>query len=101
MKDILNKEKLEKILLSNWAEFIHLHTLLDFVKKSLIKHLDIPEASQVLEIRISRFEPVSQGFLLWLEATISITSSLEPIKSTVETFLSLPGEIYYVDAYIA
>jgi hypothetical protein len=96
MKDILDKNKLEKILLTNWAEFINIRKLIEFTRESCIKHLQLPETIQVFEIRVSRFEPTQKGFLLWLETTLNstdiITTSTETIKPTLEVFLNLSGE---------
>ena len=60
----LDTEKLEKLLVANWTEVLDYRQLLFFannqisIKDDFIKHLSV-----------SRFEPVYDGFILWLEFT--------------------------------
>ena len=59
---MLNKDKLENLLLSNWTEFI------DF--KQLLSQLETIVNKKPHQIKFSRFELTSQGFLLWIDFKI-------------------------------
>lgn len=51
---MIDKNKLEKILLANWTKFINYKNLLPFIEKSK-------------SIKLSRFELVDDGFIIWIE----------------------------------
>jgi hypothetical protein len=55
----IDKENLERLLLSHWTSFINPRRLLDFVQNS--------SQSKIDKISLSRFEFVDKGFLVWVE----------------------------------
>lgn len=97
MQDILDKEKMEEILVAKWTEFLNVRKLLQFTKDIAIKYLSLPE-SCVNEIKISRFEFSSKGFILWLEAII--IQSEEKHNTTIEVLLSSDGCISYIRSMV-
>jgi len=94
----INTEKLEKILLKHWADFLNYKQLMAFTlevvrdnKTSLTVQAesDLPEKS--VQIVLSRFELVRFGFVLWIDFTVP--NDNEIAVGTVEAFLSNTGEL--------
>ena len=92
---MLDKKQLENILLSKWAEFLNVRKLIQFAKESLIHYTNLSSSFQVFELRVSRFELTSTGFLIWLE--VILTHSGDKINVTIEAFLSGQGELTYIN----
>lgn len=92
MNEILNKQKLEAILIANWTEFLNIRNLLGFAEKvasSLSIHPGKPE-----KLTISRFELTPKGFLIWIEFKI------RNIEITSEILLDSFGELHPVNTLI-
>jgi hypothetical protein len=72
---VLNLEKLEKTLLTNWIEFLNIRELRDTIKNTLISKLGYVPNCRVKKFSISRFELIENGFLIWIETTVTNDSS--------------------------
>ncbi len=57
---MLNKEKLEKLLLTQWTEFLDYQKIRSFSESAT--------KQKIQKLSISRFELTEKGFLLWIEA---------------------------------
>jgi len=72
MNNLINKEKLENLLVAHWTEFINI--------QELLKYLGHPN-KKVQKLTISRFERTNTGFIVWLEFL------LDGIETTREILL--------------
>jgi len=77
--NIVNKEKLENLLLANWPTFLDHKSLLELTttyiqnNNSYFKELSTPPKKlQNNKIHISRFSLVKNGFLIWLEFYVHV-----------------------------
>lgn len=90
---LIDKEKLERILIANWAEFLDVQELIKFSQQSL-EHL-LPNCS-IFQLKISRFELSKIGFILWL--SVIVIQYNKKINTTIEAFLTNNGNIKYVNS---
>jgi hypothetical protein len=79
----VDTEKMERVLASNWTQFIDARALLREMSRLAAEHLGVttPVSSAV----ISRFELAPQGFIVWVDFTTS------QVHGTSEFFLSHDG----------
>lgn len=56
----INKEKLHKLLVSNWTEIISVHDIISYIST-------LYEKDQIKNIQITRFELIDQKFVIWVE----------------------------------
>ena len=89
---ILDIEKLEQFLITNWNQFINLRELRDFIKSSVIQYVGIDPVCNIQKFSVSRFELENDGFLLWIEVTIEQNKS--QINTTMEFSLNKSGIFY-------
>jgi len=95
---VLNLDKLETLLISKWNDFLDNRKLLNFVKGISVNHHG--NNCRVQNVKLSRFKPQHNGFLIWIEFSISITSNLTDcpkiINMTTEAFLELSGDLIHI-----
>lgn len=80
---MLNKKKLEQLLLANWTEILDKQQLDNFIAKQ------ISETYKLHKITLSRFEIVEDGFILWLEYSLLLSN--KTLQITSEIHLSNTG----------
>jgi len=56
----INKEKLQKLLVSHWTEVIPVQELMSYIHT-------VYEKDQIKNIQITRFELINQKFVIWVE----------------------------------
>ena len=93
MSGIVDKIKLEKLLITRWSEFINGRTLLNSVRTMAKENLQLGSSCKVQNVKFSRFEPKSSYFIVWLELSILLES--EPVNVTLEAELDLLGNLRY------
>ena len=93
MQDILDIEKLEHTMITNWANFLNVRKLMAFAKIAIVEHHHFKETCTVQQLVISRFEFQSKGFTLWIEVNIQDVG--KKVKATIEAVLS-GNELNYV-----
>jgi hypothetical protein len=87
--NLINVNKLEKVLIAHWSEFIDMRTLLAFVREQF------DESHQIEKLSISRFEPCDSGFLLWIECKLQ---KLETnVNVVLETLIYNSGKVEIID----
>jgi hypothetical protein len=98
MRNILDKDALQKLLRCNWSTFIHKNRLVAFVLQQ-VRDAEFPISLGVtvkvntgLKLSISRIEPQRDGFLLWIEFTVPDSVRKAHI-GTCEAMLSYDGTI--------
>lgn len=84
---MLNTEKLEKLLIKNWTEFIDIRLMLDY-SKQLATDLGFT-SPHVNRVTVTRFEFVENGFLVWLE--YSIQTGNKNVNACSELLLTHKG----------
>jgi len=92
---MINIEKLEKILIAKWAEFIDARELITFVAKIAKEHF-ITENIRVQRVTLSRFELKEDGFLLWIESIINLADRNEEVNMTSEAYLLNNGSLRHM-----
>lgn len=80
-KNLIEKEKLETLLVKNWAEFLNYRELLNSIKEL------IPKKTKLHTISISRFEITSKGFIIWTQ--VSVIDSNHCVNDILFEFLLL------------
>lgn len=69
---MFDTNKLEQLLIANWANFFNVSKLLKFAKSGLPEKY---KQNRVKNLTISRFEIIDSGFLVWLEVNVHTTTS--------------------------
>lgn len=87
---ILDPKRLEKVLVLNWTEFLDVVKLMKLVKEHAEAQLG--KTVQVHRISLTRFEFVSEGFLLWIEGK-ALPKSGQQVNLTIEATLSCEGSL--------
>ncbi len=82
---MLNKEKLEQLLLANWTDVLDKKQLFQFISN----HSGINDTYKIHKMTLSRFEIVEEGFILWLEYSLLLTD--KTLQITNEIHLSNTG----------
>jgi hypothetical protein len=90
---IINKENLEKILVTNWTQFVDIKLLRTFVQTEVSKNLNsfisIPVKRNKINannISISRFYSFNNGYIIWIEFILYIENKI--VEGTIEAFTS-------------
>lgn len=96
MQNLIDKTKLENLLIAHWTEFLRASELMKLSKNLLIKHYDLSSNCQIFQLKLSRFEIAPEGFLLWLE--VIVIDNGQKINTTLEGFLSNNGIFTYMDS---
>lgn len=80
---MLDKEKLESLLVANWTAFLNIREML-----KLVKH---KTGLVVTKLTLSRCQFITEGLLLWIEfETLNHSAILEAI-------LKPDGQLYFLD----
>jgi hypothetical protein len=74
MENLIKNDKLEQLLIKHWTEFLDYRKLIAFVLQSVrdanlpvYEEDDLPKKG--VEINITRFNILDDGFLLWIDFT--------------------------------
>jgi|SRR3972149_5888749 len=99
MEKIINKERLEKLLLTNWVSFLDNKKLLAFVlstvknqKFNVVISNKIPPKS--VSVKLSKFELKEKGFVVWVEFTVPQQGDL--VVGTSEIALNHDGTLSHI-----
>jgi hypothetical protein len=65
---LLNREKLESLLLANWTKFIDYRKLMQIISDTANKHLG--GQYTVHKMTLTRFEYAGEKFVIWIEYTV-------------------------------
>lgn len=91
---MLNKHKLETILIKNWTELFDIREILKYVQ-SISSHLPSNKTNvQINNLGITRFELNPQGFIIWLNYNV-IENQIK-YKSTSEVLLDFNGNLNHI-----
>jgi hypothetical protein len=97
LQNALDKDKFEEFLIANWSQFLNSSKLLAYViqnVKNNTNNFGIISASTISLksnfITISRFDWKPQGFILWVEFNIPLTTD-KTAEGTMEILLSNDG----------
>jgi hypothetical protein len=95
MKVKIDKNKLEKLLITHWSEFLNILDLRNFCADVAKTHYNMNDHCKTRQISISRFEPTNtpKGFVIWIESTISQPN--KEVNITIECFFEIPGNLIY------
>lgn len=89
----LDTEKLEKVLIIHWPEFIDPRQMIQFIKETAVQKLQYSPACHVRKVSFSRFELKNNGFLIWTE--VNISQGKDEINTTMEFFLNNDGNFIF------
>jgi len=92
---LVNIEKLEQILISNWAEFLDLRKIIGFLQTLATEQLSVDEL-QVMKVTISRFELSESGFILWFDYDVNLTKQKKKVNMTSEVRLLNNGNLLHL-----
>lgn len=102
LSDALNKDKFEENLVANWTKFIDGSKLLAYVLQNVKNNTNnfgnISNSSMPVKgvsITISRFHWINQGFIIWVEFNVPL-SSTNMAEGTMELLLSHAGVINHI-----
>ena len=94
---IFDADKLEKLLVANWTQFLDSTRLMAFVLQNLQQNsgrLDIisPESikSKGIKITLSRFYPTKRSFAIWIEFSAPVAHGRHA-EGTMELSMDLEG----------
>lgn len=93
---LVNKEKLEELLLANWSKIIDARAMLSLVRDLQANYLGIDEPCQVRSSTLSRFEWTKNGFLIWIEFELDCSGIKK--NGTSEVILTHTGSIIHVES---
>lgn len=97
MEKILKEDKLEELLVANWAAVLDTSRLMAFCLKNVrdTALTVIPETRKIqTSITLSRFQTTPQGFILWVE--FSVPNEEKIAVGTTELILSFDGQLTHV-----
>ena len=96
---IFDADKLEKLLVANWTQFLDSTRLMAFVLQKLQENagrLDIISADSIkskgIKITLSRFYPSQSCFTIWIEFNAPVVPN-RYAEGTMELVLDLDGKI--------
>ena len=107
MNKVLNNNKLEQLLLKNWANILDVTQLLSFVMSEVrdAENFEIIEEDNLpnkpVEITLSRFHFTKDGFVIWVDFTIpqpkgfsigTLEALISPIENKLTT-LKIAGQV--------
>lgn len=87
---ILNIQKLENLILANWADIMDIRKLIAFANQYIVPTGIEPTDT----LTLSRCEPSDGHFIVWIDC-ISTKSSVK-VNVTIEALLKLSGELQFV-----
>lgn len=97
--NLIRKDKLEELLLSQWSSFIDFKKLLAYVL-STVRDIQFPTTkteeikNRGTQIKLSRFEPDGDRFTVWVEFTVAREPGV--VVGTSELSLTLDGTADHV-----
>jgi len=97
MQNVIDKDKLERLLTSKWAEFLDFKKIMAFVMVNVRDHDEFPVYEEEtlpqkgVEITVTRFTLLDNGFLLWLDFTVPKDNGFA--IGTLETHLNFEGDL--------
>lgn len=98
MKNLINGQNLENLLIANWAKFLDFKQIIAFTlncvrdnKDSLQTVLEDELPEKNVQVTISRFELYPDGFVIWIDYTVPYENTIA--VGTVESKLNLNGEL--------
>lgn len=100
MQNLIKKDKLEELLISNWAKFIDASKLMSFISqntKTYIKSFPIMTEyvnNKGFHITISRFQITHTGFIVWID--FSTVIEIYYAIGTTEILLKNNGDITHI-----
>jgi len=94
---MIQKRKLEEVLVAKWAHFVDVRRLMAFVMVSVrdahLPHLiDDDVTPKGTQITVSRFELFQGGFLLWIDFSMPLENNQLAV-GTVECVLPPNGDV--------
>ena len=96
---ILDKNKLENLLLANWADVLNPNEVMKFTLSCVRDNADtfptmeeseLPKKS--VQISVSNFEHTTTGYKIWIDFTVPKNNEL--LVGTVETYFNLDPTSY-------
>ena len=94
---IFDGDKLEKLLVANWTQFLDTTRLMALVLQKLQENagrLDIISSESIkpkgIKISISRFSVLQHGFTIWIEFNAPVVPN-RYAEGTMELFMDLQG----------
>ena len=100
MTEIINSKKLEELLIANWTSFINYSKLMAHILEivrdtelAVMEQSTIPKIG--IQISISRFELIHNGFLIWVEFKVPKEENKIAI-GTSELKLSYSGGLSHI-----
>lgn len=87
---VFDPNKLEKLLIKNWADFINPRELLSFIRNNVEQKFNITNP-KIQTLLISNCEFDNNGLFLWI--SYKILKSNETVNSTTKVFLNQDGTI--------
>ena len=102
MESILSFDKLEKLLLANWAQFLNSSKLLGYILNIVQENIDrfavIPMNKvnpQGMSVTLSRCEWTQHGFIIWAEFSVTLSSD-KVAEGTTELCLKQDGNLSHL-----
>jgi hypothetical protein len=103
MKSVIKEEQLEELLLVNWTKFLDTAQIMAFVLSNVrssinsFTHLEQTQfAKKAVQVTLSRFQPVKNGFILWAEFNIPINEQIA--IGTTELHLTNTGTLSHIQS---
>jgi len=97
---MINSKKLEELLIANWTSFINYSKLMAHILEivrdtelAVMEQSTIPKVG--IQISISRFELIHNGFLIWVEFKVPKEENKIAI-GTSELKLSASGDLSHI-----
>lgn len=96
---MIYKAKLEELLVKNWGSFTDTRRFMAFIL-NLANNVEFPTVKEDVKVhgpqlKLSRFEPVKSGFIIWAEFSIPKDSGM--IIGTTELHMSNLGDIIHTN----
>ena len=97
--EFLNKDKLEKLLIANWSQFLNSSKLMGLVLTTVKSNIDrfivisnnnLPNKG--VSITLSRCEWTRHGFIIWVEFSVPISND-KVAEGTTEFCLNHDGTL--------
>ena len=92
---MLNKHKLETLLIKNWTELFDIRDILKYAQEIANKYLPSNKTNiHINDLSISRFELTNKEFILWLN--YKVIENKEKYKATSEILMDFNGNFQHV-----
>jgi len=101
LNELINKEKLEELLIAKWSQFINVSKLFEFIETNVKKRKnsfgiinDTTVKMKGKQLMLSRFQLTAQGFLIWVEFTVPVDAGIA--TGTTELLITTKGIVSHV-----